>query len=134
MSLFLGIDFGTTGVRTSIINKNKKELINFSVSIDSPISKGSLVYQNPSLWWSALIKNLTFLKTKIELNKIERKSIDGTSGTILITDHSGNPLDNALMYNDASAVKESKLVESISDNHPIAVSYTHLTLPTSDLV
>ena len=62
MSLFLGIDFGTTGVRTSIINKNKKELTNFSVSIDSPISKGSLVYQNPSLWWSALIKNLTFLK------------------------------------------------------------------------
>ena len=42
MSLFLGIDFGTTGVRSSIIDKNKKELINFSVSIDSPISKGSL--------------------------------------------------------------------------------------------
>ena len=48
MSLFLGIDFGTTGVRTSIINKNNIELINFSVSIDSPISKGPLVYQNPN--------------------------------------------------------------------------------------
>ena len=91
MSFYLGIDFGTTGVRTSIIDKNKKVLINFSVSIDDPISKGSLVYQNPSLWWNALIKNLTYLKTKIELNKIERLSIDGTSGTILITDHSGNP-------------------------------------------
>ena len=40
MSFYLGIDFGTTGVRTSIIDENKKELINFSVSIDDPISKG----------------------------------------------------------------------------------------------
>ena len=134
MSFYLGIDFGTTGVRTSIIDKNKKVLINFSVSIDDPISKGSLVYQNPSLWWNALIKNLTYLKTKIELNKIERLSIDGTSGTILITDHSGNPLDNALMYNDASAVKESKLVESISDNHPIVSTSTNALVRALSLI
>ena len=134
MSLFLGIDFGTTGVRTSIIDKNKKELINFSVSIDSPISKGALVYQHPSLWWSALIKNLTFLKTKIGLNKIDRLSIDGTSGTVLITDHFGNPLDNALMYNDASAVKESKLVENVSDNHPIVSTSTNALVRALSLI
>ena len=42
MHLYLGIDFGTTGVRTSVINEKKEELINYSVSIESPISKGSL--------------------------------------------------------------------------------------------
>ena len=41
MDLFLGIDFGTTGVRTSVINQNKEEIINHSVSITSPILKDS---------------------------------------------------------------------------------------------
>ena len=69
MHLYLGIDFGTTGVRTSVINEKKEELINYSVSIESPISKGSLVYQNPNLWWDALLKNFHYLKLKINLEK-----------------------------------------------------------------
>ena len=35
MHLYLGIDFGTTGVRTSVINEKKEELINYSVSIET---------------------------------------------------------------------------------------------------
>ena len=97
MSLFLGIDFGTSGVRTSVINLNKEEIINFSVSIEKQIVKDSLVYQDPSLWWNSLIKNLQFLSTKIDLSKIERLSIDGTSGTVLICDNQGSPIDHALM-------------------------------------
>ena len=71
MSLFLGIDFGTSGVRTSVINLNKEEIINFSVPIEKPIVKDSLVYQDPLLWWNSLIKNLQFLSTKIDLKKIK---------------------------------------------------------------
>ena len=63
MPLYLGIGFGITGVRTSVINENKEELFNYSVSIESPISKGPLVYQNPNLWWDALLKNFQFLKS-----------------------------------------------------------------------
>ena len=40
MDLFLGIDFGTTGVRTSVIDQNKEEIINYSVTITPPILKG----------------------------------------------------------------------------------------------
>ena len=47
---------------------------------------------------------------------------------------SGNPLDNALMYNDASAVKESKLVESISDNHPIVSTSTNALVRALSLI
>ena len=92
MHLYLGIDFGTTGVRTSVINEKKEELINHSVSIESPTSKGPLVYQNPNLWWDALLKNFHYLKLKINLEDIKSLSIDGTSGTVLITNELGDPI------------------------------------------
>ena len=134
MSLFLGIDFGTSGVRTSVINPNKEEIINFSVSIEKPIVKDSLVYQDPSLWWNSLIKNLQFLSTKIDLSKIERLSIDGTSGTVLICDDQGSPIDHALMYNDASSVEEAKLIEKISSGHPIVSSPTNALVRALSLI
>ena len=134
MSLFLGIDFGTSGVRTSVINLDKEEIINFSVPIEKPKTKDSLVYQDPSLWWNSLLKNLHFLSTKINLNKIERLSIDGTSGTVLICDDKGHPFDHALMYNDASSVEEAKLVEKISSGHPIVSSPTNALVRALSLI
>ena len=125
MKLFLGIDFGTTGVRTSIIDENKNEVFNHSVVISNPISQSSLVYQNPNLWWEAFIQNITFLKNKVDLNDISKLSIDGTSGTVLLTDEHGLPLTNALMYNDASSFEEAKFVEKVSNNHPIVSSSTN---------
>ena len=122
MDLFLGIDFGTTGVRTSVIDQNNEEIINHSVTIASPISKEQLVYQDPKLWWKALIQNLTFIKNKIDIKNIKRLSIDGTSGTVLVADQKGVPLTYALMYNDASAVEEAKFVEELSSGHPILSS------------
>lgn len=134
MPLYLGIDFGTTGVRTSVINENKEELFNYSVSIESPISKGPLVYQNPNLWWDALLKNFQFLKSKVNLEEIKRLSIDGTSGTVLITDELGKPLDHALMYNDASSVKEAEYTEVISSGHPIVSSPTNALVRAMALI
>ena len=35
--MFLGIDFGTSGVRASIINHEKKEIYNSQISIPLPV-------------------------------------------------------------------------------------------------
>ena len=134
MDLFLGIDFGTTGVRTSIINQNREEFINHSVSIAPPILKRQQVSQDPKLWWEALIQNLTFIKNKIDFKKIKRLSIDGTSGTVLVTDQNGDPLTYALMYNDASAVEEAKFVETLSLGHPILSSPSNALVRTLSLL
>ncbi|MAL65170.1 MAG: carbohydrate kinase, partial [Candidatus Marinimicrobia bacterium] len=134
MDLFLGIDFGTTGVRTSVINQNKEEINNHSVSITSPILKRQQVCQDPRLWWEALIQNLTFIKNKIDFKNIKRLSIDGTSGTVLVTDQNGDPLTYALMYNDASAVEEAELVEKISSGHPILSSPSNALVRTLSLL
>ena len=46
---------------------------------------------------------LTELQTQIDMQRVRAISIDGTSGTVLLTDAIGTPLCHALMYNDASS-------------------------------
>ena len=64
MHLYLGIDFGTTGVRTSVINEKKEELINYSVSIESPISKGFIGIPKSKFVVGSFIKKFSLFKIK----------------------------------------------------------------------
>ena len=120
--MFLGIDFGTSGVRASIINSEKKEIYNAQVPIPIALEKNNIICQDPTIWWEAFIKLCNNLKENFDINKISKISINGTSGTVLLSDNEGVPLSYAIMYNDTSAIDESKLVEKVSDNHPIVSS------------
>ena len=120
--MFLGIDFGTSGVRASIINSEKKEIYNSQVPIPIALEKNNIISQDPTIWWEAFIKLCNTLKENFDINKISKISINGTSGTVLLSDNEGIPLSYAIMYNDTSAIDESKVVEKVSDNHPIVSS------------
>ena len=71
MSLFLGIDFGTSGVRTSVINPNKEEIINikgpehlffFEAELASQsIAKEKLQAPHPAMSWEDTLGNLKAL-------------------------------------------------------------------------
>jgi len=120
MGYFLGIDFGTSGVRLIIINNNDEIVTSVKTSIELPNKKNSQIYQNPEIWWTALIKSLKKLDyNNFNLNKINKISVDGTSGTVLISNTKGNPLTQALMYNDASCIKETDIISKISNNNPL---------------
>ena len=120
--MFLGIDFGTSGVRASIINHEKKEIYNSQISIPLPVEENNVISQNPAIWWSAFIDLCNNIKDDFDIGSITKISVNGTSGTVLLTNIDGEPLSNAIMYNDTSATSEGKLVESISNNHPIVSS------------
>ena len=120
MEYFLGIDFGTTGVRLIIINNEKKIIDTIKTKIPPPTLENNQVYQDPNIWWFSLLKSFNYLKIKnFNFSKIKKICVDGTSGTVLISNLNGEPLTNALMYNDASCVKESKIIEKISNNNPL---------------
>ena len=120
MEYFLGIDFGTTGVRLIIINNEKKIIDTIKTSIPSPIQENNQIHQDPNIWWSSLIKSFNNLKKKnFDFSNINKICVDGTSGTILVSDLKGQPLTKALMYNDASCIKESEIIRNISDNHSL---------------
>lgn len=111
---FLGIDIGTTGVRGCLIDADGEILVMHSVLLPTAHGEGVECEQSPTVWWGAVREILATLSPMApELAAI---AVDGTSGTVLLTRQSGEPIGAALMYNDGRAVAEAA---SIHDKAPV---------------
>ena len=87
--LFLGIDFGTSGCRAAVIDHEARLLAEANTLIEVPPRQGAMVEQHPDVWWQALCATLDALTQQISLEAVRSLAIDGTSGTLLLTDDTG---------------------------------------------
>jgi D-ribulokinase len=114
MKLFLGIDFGTSGARLIAIDNDRNICWSDSTSYQA---------QTVVQWSIALFELLR--KMPINLKKqVVRIALDGTSGTVLLCDHFGQPLADSLMYNDDRAKSVLELVRSIAPVEHSTISAT----------
>jgi hypothetical protein len=98
-AIFLGIDLGTSGVRGSAIDSQGKELATAGTPLPST--------QQPSDWQQAAFDVIHRLCNQVDSGLIQSIAIDGTSGTIMLCDHNGEPCSPALMYYDQSCTDEA---------------------------
>ncbi len=105
--LYAGIDFGTSGCRLAVINAKKNQVYNQQIRYPDPEK------QSPEIWWSALSLLLTSCPPEFKKH-IQSITIDGTSGTLLLTDKKGDPRSITLMYNDARASDEAAKIAQIA--------------------
>jgi len=94
----LGIDIGTSGVRIVASHRNGALAAMSKAPIVAPIQNTGRSLQDPAIWWQAVEQAFSLLDLK-SLNVLAL-AVDGTSGTILAVDKSGDPLGLASMYND----------------------------------
>ncbi|MDH3980887.1 MAG: FGGY-family carbohydrate kinase [Gammaproteobacteria bacterium] len=114
MTQFLGIDFGTSGCRSCVIDAQAQVLAEVHTALPVPRRKGPAVEQDPALWWQALTDNLDRLARQTPLDAVRALCLDGTSATLLGCDASGHPLSTALMYSDARAQDEADRIASVA--------------------
>ncbi len=115
---FGGLDFGTSGARISIIN-HKREL-KYSNSVSYQYG-----FKNPNSWINSCEILLESLPLHIKKN-IVNLAISGTSGTLTACNLKGDPMGEAIPYNQAC--NENKiLIESITFGED------HLQTPYSSL-
>jgi D-ribulokinase len=100
MSHFLGIDFGTSGCRSCVIDRDARLLTEVRTALPAPVRSGDRVEQDPALWWHALTDNLDDLARRQLLGQLRALCLDGTSASVLGCDRQGIPVTPALMYND----------------------------------
>ncbi|WGS18132.1 MULTISPECIES: FGGY-family carbohydrate kinase [unclassified Bradyrhizobium] len=112
--LFLGIDIGTGGVRACTIDARGDIQGMESTALPPPRQDGNAIDQDPELWWHATVGAMRKLGGKIDLARVERISVDGTSGTLLLIDAAGQPRTPGLMYNDARASAEAARILDVS--------------------
>ncbi len=106
---FLGIDVGTSGARAVLVDEQGDILKTAS----SPMSDHGSNQRDPVVWWAATEHVLHALKIESPVTAV---SVDATSGTVLPIDDDGNPLSDALMYNDQ--ITDTAILGNIADNAP----------------
>ncbi|MGC2167022.1 MAG: FGGY-family carbohydrate kinase [Gallionella sp.] len=113
MNYYLGLDFGTSGARSSVIDDDHVVVWKQQVSYADAAS------QTPQDWRSALHQLLRGLPGSIA-SHLSDIAIDGTSATVLLCDEHLTPLHQALPYRDDRAQQQAGQLRNIApDNHPV---------------
>jgi D-ribulokinase len=114
-SLYLGVDVGTSGVRTSVIDANGSPIASAACPMPLPDIIDGRPTQDPEIWWSAaaqcLRQQAEALKSAgCSLAQVTALAVDGTSGAMLLADAGLAPTTPGLMYNSAGFVEEAERI------------------------
>jgi len=104
---FMGIDIGTTSVKTAVFNETLEEKITLTADYTLD-SHGDIVeFEGESYW--------TIVKGEIEKVKremgIDALAVDTQCETLILTDADGNPVRPAIVWLDNRAVEEAEIIE-----------------------
>ncbi len=113
-----GLDFGTSGARISIINLQKKLVFSNSVPY-------SCSFKNPNSWINSCENLLISLPIEVKIN-LNKLAISGTSGTLIPSNLQGEPIGEAIPY-DQACTEHNILLESLASGED------HLQTPYSSL-
>lgn len=125
MNLFLGIDIGTSGVRTAVLDSASEVVASTSAKMNAPIRVDGRPCQDANVWWNALCDCLNGLNAGLKqcghsMSNIESLAVDGTSGTLLLADAELNPVTHGYMYNSANFDQEAERIEKLAPKSSLA--------------
>lgn len=106
--LALGIDIGTSGIRTAVIDVDGHVISQARIPHE-PQNPDNI---NADAWWDAAqacihAQGIALKNIGRRLHDITGICVDGTSGTMVLTDAQINPVSPALMYNSAGFDQEA---------------------------
>ena len=112
---FLGIDFGTSGARSCVIDMGG------AILVEDARDFGTLQeYERAGIWREALWDLAASLPPPIR-TQLSDIAVDGTSGTVVACDENLLPRHPPLLYNDDRAVDEAALIAKTAvPCHPAA--------------
>ncbi len=113
-----GLDFGTSGVRISIIDLHK-ELV-YSNSVPYLYS-----FKNPNSWINSCEKLLDNIPVDIKSN-LNKLAISGTSGTLIASNLKGEPMGEAIPYDQACNENKIPLQMLTSGEDHLRTPYSSL--------
>jgi sugar (pentulose or hexulose) kinase len=125
---FVGIDLGTSGCRGVAIDSQGGVIAAAQVALPPSCCEATRESrQHPADWWEAVRQILSQLGQACWHTPIRAIAVDGTSSTLLLCDHDGNPLTPGLMYDD------SRGRETLPEIRPIAPADNPVQSATSSL-
>ena len=116
MNLYLGIDFGTTGARSTVIDSQGTI---HCETVYTFANSGQQPPELPSVWQNALWETIEQIPSTIR-SQVRAIALDGTSSTVMLCDTDGIPVCEPILYNDARGAAVTKRLRAIApDNHTV---------------
>ena len=116
MNLYLGIDFGTTGARSTVIDSQGTIHCETEYTF---ANNGQQQPELPSVWQNALWDSIEQIPPTIR-NQVRAIALDGTSSTVILCNTDGIPVCEPILYNDARGAAVTERLRAIApDNHTV---------------
>ncbi|MEG5036632.1 FGGY-family carbohydrate kinase [Microcoleus sp. AT3-D2] len=116
MNLYLGIDFGTTGARSTVIDSQGTIHCETEYTF---ANNGQQQPELPSVWQKALWDLIEQIPPTIR-NQVRAIALDGTSSTVMLCNTDGIPVCEPILYNDARGAAVTERLRAIApDNHTV---------------
>ena len=116
MNLYLGIDFGTTGARSTVIDSQGTIHCETEYTF---ANNGQQQPELPSLWQNALWDSIEQIPPTIR-NQVRAIALDGTSSTVMLCNTDGIPVCEPILYNDGRGAAVTERLRAIApDNHTV---------------
>jgi len=113
----LGIDIGTTGTKTVLLNDKGIKLKSHYKSYGLIKSSNKMVEQRADDWWDALVLTVRECISDIsDKENILALSISSQGGSLLPVDKNGDPLSNVIVWMDKRGIKQQNDLLKLHDD------------------
>ena len=111
--MFIGIDLGTSSVKTILINENQKTLSSFTEKIELLNPSLGLYEQDPESWYKATIKCFAKIKEDKpkEFGVVKSIGISGQMHGATLIDKNNQVLHPCILWNDTRSTKQCYSME-----------------------
>ncbi len=108
------LDLGTTGCRTFIFDLDGSVIASDYQEWESFYPNPSFVEQDANMWWNSIKKTteIAIKKSGIDKTEIVSLSVTNQRETIVPVDKGGNPLHNALVWQDRRTVDQVDFIKN----------------------
>src|SRR5699024_5990960 len=100
MKYVIGIDVGTSGMKSIVVNQKGNVVSSYSVSYQTEHQHTGYSEMDPNIWYEASIESLKVLVTQYGVDQISCVSLSGQMHGLVIIDNQGQVIRPAILWND----------------------------------
>jgi xylulokinase len=113
MTYLLGIDIGTSSVKTAVLEAETANVIH-SITREYPVLQPQPGYaeQNPDDWWNAVVQTVRAATESLEKNAVVGIGLSGQMHGTVCLDHTGEPMRPAIIWADTRSKPQCDVLMS----------------------
>lgn len=132
MEYYIGIDLGTSSVKTLLLNSNGKIVSSATREYPLYFPQKGWSEQNPEDWYNKTVEALKELLEGIEKVKVKSFSFSGQMHGLVLLDKDDNVIRPAILWNDSRSSKETASLNEDKDfllDSTANIAFAGFTLP-----